>query len=73
MIDTLEQAQAVQRRRVASGRRGRAKAVRRFILREYRRTKSQDIAPWSVKLDALLPADFHGCGPFREDHAGAAL
>ena len=50
MIKSLEQANRVQKNRVVSGKRGYAKAVRRFLLREYSeaylKERAKLIASW---------------------------
>lgn len=64
MIKTIEKASEVQRRRVAAGKKGHAKAVRRFMLRTYRETGDEDFAPWTGYDMLGMPADFTGCGPY---------
>lgn len=72
MIKTVDQAVQVQLRRVAAGKKGRAKAVRRFLLREYRATRNEAFAPWG-DLQLLFHADFTGCKSFQGDHGGGKI
>lgn len=69
MINTLEHAAAVQKRRRQAGKKGRAKAVRRWFARVYGRSidaHTSDKLPPGLKI--LLDADFPGCRPFDKVH-----
>ena len=64
MIKNVEHAKAVQARRMASGKNGTAKAVRRFYIK---------LAPnkyEAYKSLAKLAANFTGCRTFNETHYG---
>src|SRR5690606_32682557 len=54
MIKTIEQARDVQAARVANGKRGWARSVRRFLMREY---GDKDLSLWHkrVELKSSLP------------------
>lgn len=62
MIKNPRQAIAVQRRRLASGKKGVAKAVRRF---HNRMAGNKAQGAW---LSLRLDADFSGCRTFNETH-----
>ena len=62
MIKNMDHAREVQDRRVAEGKKGVSKAVRRF---------NRKVAgnPYEgARLNMLLPADFSGCRTFNEAH-----
>lgn len=61
MITTVQQCFKIQERRVAQGRRGYSKAVRRFILQH-----SKDDAEYKANL-ALLPVNWEAKAPTRID------
>jgi hypothetical protein len=63
VITDLDQAFRVQMHRVTAGKKGHAKAVRRFMLREFRRTGDDRFAPWR-KSEWPFEADFTACGPY---------
>lgn len=56
MIKTIEQAKAIQKRRVKAEKRGYAKAVRRFLRREcstvYKEVKAHFPVVWDGKKEA---------------------
>ncbi len=58
MVRTIDQARDIQRRRVAVGLRGYAKAVRRFFRRKhpenYQDMKSGLMVRWSVDRDDMV-------------------
>lgn len=56
MITTLRHARAVQQRRVRAGKPGLAKAVRRFLLREYGNLRGKP----GGSLQALPPEEKRG-------------
>ena len=59
MITSLDQARNIQFRRYNQGLKGVAKAVRRFMLRMYNKTKNDIYAPWT-NYSALWDHDlFH--------------
>lgn len=58
MIETKDHAMRVQQRRFDTGKRGVAKAVRRFNKRQ--------MPVGSFSLNNEYPADFKGCGSFKE-------
>lgn len=67
MIKTREQAARIQQRRLRSGKRGRAKAVRRWFSREYgRAVEAHGGIPDSLRLE--LAANFEGCRSFEETY-----
>lgn len=69
MITSFEQASKVQARRRASGKKGRAKAVRRWFKREYgRAVEAHASRTLPVGLPDALAGDFAGCRRFDEVH-----
>lgn len=60
MITSAEQAIAVQKRRVAAGKKGRAKAVRRWFRRNWG-IAVEATAPLPPALREGLYGDFTGC------------
>lgn len=62
MITSRAQAYRIQDCRFLAGKKGVSKAVRRFMLREFRATKDPRFAPWT-NYGRQLPASFEGCGP----------
>jgi hypothetical protein len=61
MIKTIEQAVLVQARRKIAGKKGVAKAVRRF-------TKGQSRPGQSWKMNYRFLANFEGCRTFDQTH-----
>lgn len=66
MIKTIGQAKAVQHRRFTKGKKGIAKAVRRYFRKEWLANHDEDFAPWRGYFG--MPADFVGCRPHDEVH-----
>jgi len=66
MVTSEVQARAIQTRRVAAGKRGVAKAVRRWFARTY---KLPAIAIRGHNLQ--LPASFEGCRSYEEIRKGS--